>query len=266
MIHFGPWFRPGRFLAVGFAMAMAAAVAAPPTAADEAYALNRLKAMSDYLASEERIAFDFDTTFEVVSAEGQKLALTQSGVTTLERPDKLRVRRQGGFTDLELVFDGAVLTILGHNLNAYAQLDVPGSIDHLINELRDTYGRPVPGADLLLGDVYGTLRPDVVDVKDLGAGVVGGVMCDHFAFRTEEVDWQIWIAEGERPYPCLYVITAKMVTAAPQYTVRVGNWRTGDEVPAADFAFVNVTEAKRIEFDVLPRADLPEHFTLESAQ
>ena len=266
MIAFGPWLRPGRTLAVGLAIAMAAAIAAPPASADEDYAHRTLRAMSDYLASEQRIAFDFDTTFEVVSADDQKFALTQSGTTTLERPDRLRVRRQGGFADLELVFDGAVLTILGHNLNVYTQLDVPGSIDHLIDELRDTYGRPLPGADLLLDDVYGTLMPDVTDTKDLGAGVVGGVLCDHFAFRTEEVDWQIWIAQGERPYPCLYVITSKMVTAAPQYTVRVSNWRTGDEVPAADFAFVNATGAERIAFDVMPHADLPEHFTLENEQ
>jgi hypothetical protein len=264
MSPLGPWTTPSLCLAIGVAITSVGATS--PARADEEYARRTLQAMSDYLASEQRIAFDFDTTFEVVSADGQKLALTQSGAATMERPDRLHVRRQGGFADMEVLFDGALLTILGHNLNLYTQIELPGSIDTLIDELRDTYGRPLPGADLLVGDVYGTLMPDVIDVKDLGAGVVGGVMCDHFAFRTEEVDWQIWIADGDRPYPCLYVITSKMVTAAPQYTVRVSNWRTGDEVPTADFAFANTTGAERIEFDVLPRADLPEHFTLENAQ
>ena len=42
---------------------------------------------------------------------------------------------------------------------------------------------------------------DVTDVKDLGSGVIGGVECDHLAFRAKDTDWQIWIAQGEEPIP-----------------------------------------------------------------
>ena len=56
----------------------------------------------------------------------------------------------------------------------------------------------------------------VVDGKDLGSGVIDGVECDSLAFRTEEVDWQIWIAHGDRPYPCRFVITTKQLTNRPQ--------------------------------------------------
>ena len=80
---------------------------------------------------------------------------------------------------------------LGKTANLYGQLEVPGTIDHLIDELRDKYGKPVPGADLLLSNIYDELMATVVDVKDMGSGVIGGVECDHLAFRTEEVDWQI---------------------------------------------------------------------------
>jgi hypothetical protein len=58
----------------------------------------------------------------------------------------------------------------------------------------------------------------VTDVKDLGSGVIGGVECNHLAFRTPDVDWQIWIAQGDRPYPCLYVITSPKVAGYPQYS------------------------------------------------
>jgi Predicted periplasmic protein (DUF2092) len=40
-------------------------------------------------------------------------------------------------------------------------------------------------------DPYKELMPLVVEAKDLGSGVIRGVECDHLAFRTEEVDWQI---------------------------------------------------------------------------
>jgi hypothetical protein len=77
--------------------------------------------------------------------------------------------------------------------------------------LREKYNKILPGADLLLSNVYDGLMADVVDAKDLGSGMIGGIECDHLAFRTEDVDWQIWIAQGDRPYPCRYVITTKHV-------------------------------------------------------
>lgn len=108
----------------------------------------------------------------------------------------------GGFADVEFVFDGKTLTLLGKTANLYGQLEVPGTLDHLIDELRDKYRRPAPGTDLLLSNVNDKLMATVVNVKDLESGVIGGVECDHLAFRTKDVDWQIWIAQGSRPYPC----------------------------------------------------------------
>ena len=169
--------------------------------ADEADAKNLLKAMSDYMAAQKVISFQFDTNLEIVTKDKQKLALASSGTVTLNRPDKIRATRTGGFADVELLFDGKTLTLLGKTANLYGQVEVPGTIDHLIDELRDKHGRPVPGADLLLSNVYDKLMPAVVNVKDLGSGVIGGVECDHLAFRTKEVDWQIWIAQGSVPIP-----------------------------------------------------------------
>jgi hypothetical protein len=229
--------------------------------ADEADAKRILKAMSDYMAAQKSLSFGFDATLEVVTTEEQKLGLASSGTATLKRPDKIRVTRAGGFADVEMSFDGKTLTLLGKNLNLYTQLDVPGTIDHLIDELKDTYHRPLPAADLLLSNSYDALMLDVVDVKDLGSGVIGGVECDHLAFRTKEVDWQIWIAHGKHPYPYRFVITSKLVSGGPQYTVQTRDWKTGGEVAATDFRFKNPTKANKVELKDLKGADeLPDHF------
>jgi hypothetical protein len=94
-----------------------------------------------------------------------------------------------------------------------------------------------------------------VDLKDLGSGVIGGVECDHLAARTSEVDWQIWIAQGDRPYPCRYVVTSRLVTGAPQYSVDVKDWKAGDEVASIDFTFANTTNAEAIDLADLPDID-----------
>ena len=46
--------------------------------ADEADAKRLLKAMSDYVAAQQAISFDYDSILEVITKDGQKLALASS--------------------------------------------------------------------------------------------------------------------------------------------------------------------------------------------
>jgi hypothetical protein len=235
--------------------------------ADEANAKSLFKAMSDYLAAQKAISFEYDTTLEIVTRQNQKLGLASSGTLTLNRPDKVHATRTGGFADVELVFDGKTLTLLGKNANSYAQVEASGTIDQLVDVLRNKYGRAVPASDLLMSDVYSQLMPLVVDTKDLGSGVIGGVECDHLAFRTEDVDWQIWIAQGNRPYPCRYIITSTKVTEGPQYTIDVRAWKTGTEVASDPFGLQLPTGAKKLNPSDVPDFDeLPSIFEVKRGQ
>ena len=245
------------------ALALTIAAGTPTGAtAAEADAKTLLKAMSDYLAAQKAISFNYDTNLEVVTKDHQKLLLASSGKIEMGRPDKIRATRHGGFADVEMVFDGKTLTVLGKDANLYTEVDVPGTVENLVDQLRDTLHRPLPAADLLLPNVYEELMRDVVDVKDLGSGVIGGTECDHLAFRAKEVDWQIWIAQGENPYPCRYVITASQVDQGPQYSIQISDWKTGIDVIADDFSFKNKSKAEKVDLEKLPNIDeLPDHFT-----
>ena len=112
--------------------------------ADEAYAKHQMKAMSDYMAKQNAISFGYDADLEIVTPDHQKLTLANSGTVDLSRPDKIRATRDGGFSNVEMIFDGKTLTVLHKDANAYAQADVPGTLDHLIDELRDKFHKPVP--------------------------------------------------------------------------------------------------------------------------
>ncbi len=245
---------------------MAGITTSTGTVADESQAKSLLKAMADYVGAQKAISFDYDANLEVVTTDRQKLALASSGTVSLARPDRIRATRSGGFADMETVFDGKTLTILGRNKNVYVQVETPGSLDHLIDELRQKYDRPLPAADLFLTNAYDELMAEVVDVKDLGSGVIGGTECDTLAFRTAEVDWQIWIAQGNRPYPCRYVITSKGVTDGPQYSIQIRNWKSGGDVAAVDFRFTAPANARLVDLDELKKmkdmGELPSHFVL----
>ena len=258
---------PSAISALALAL-MAGVSASSPATAGDAEAKRLMKAMSDYVSAQQAISFDYDADLEVITKDKQKLALASSGAVALARPDKIRATRSGGFVNVETVFDGKTLTLFGKNKNVFAQIEMPGSIDHLVDELKDKYDRPLPAADLLLSNPYDQLMADVIDVKDLGSGVIGGTECDHLAFRNEDVDWQIWIAQGDKPYPCRFVITSKMLAFGPQYSIEVRNWKTGTEVASNDFSFKAPADAKKVDVKD-PKSgmnELPSNFVMGGTQ
>lgn len=228
---------------------------------DEAKAI--VKAMSQYMAAQQSFSIDYDTSLEVVTADKQKIQLASSGKIAVSRPDKLRVSRTGGFADVEFIFDGKTLTVLGKHRNVYVQAEMPGTFYKLIDDLREKFHKPLPAADLLVENVNDVLMEGVTDMKDLGAGVIGGKVCDHLAFRTAELDWQIWVAQGEQPYPCRYLITSTKVDLAPQFTVDITRFQAGG---TSDFAFAAPDGATKLDAADLKAladlGDLPEHFKL----
>jgi len=253
--------KSAKMSAIVLAVAAAGMASISVARADETQAKSLLKAMSDYLAAQKTLSFDYDTNLELVTTQQQKIGLASSGTLTLERPDKLHATRTGGFANLEMVFDGKTLSLLGKNANVYTQIEAPGTIDHLVDELRDKYHRPVPAADLLMSDPYKELMPPVTDVKDLGSGVIRGIECDHLAFRTKEVDWQIWIAQGAQPYPCRYVITSKTVKGSPQYTLDIRAWKAGGEVASDGFKLEIPPNAQKVTPGQIPNLnDIPALF------
>jgi hypothetical protein len=212
-----------------------------------------LKGMADYVAGQKTLAVTFDSDIEVITNNLQKIQFTSSGQVQLSRPDKLRATRTGGYRDVEIVFDGKMLTVNNKDGKDYAQIEAAGTAEELIDVLREKHGVVAPGADLLLSNVFNVMMADVVEAAVIGKGVIDGVECDHLAFRNVETDWQIWIESGAKPIPRKYVITSKGIGEAPQYTLRIKDWKT--DVPADAFEFKPDPSFKRIALGDLSDID-----------
>jgi len=243
----------GRIIAKRMAMALFAIAIALPSAASagEAEAKTMLKAMTDYMTAQRDLAFRYDASIDVVTKDGERLQIAYSGRVAFARPDKLAATRSGGFANIETFFDGKTLTIVGKNKNVYLQVPASGSVDQLVDVLQNKYHRPLPAADLLAANAYSELMTDVTEAKDLGSGVIGGNECDHLAFRSKDVDWQMWIAQGNRPLPCRYVITSKRVAGFPAYTISFSDWQTGSAATNGTLAIEVPAGAKQITLEEL---------------
>jgi hypothetical protein len=210
-----------------------------------------LKAMSGYVAGQQTIEIHFDSDIEVITPQLEKIQFTNSGEVLLSRPDKLRAHRVGGYAEVELIFDGKTVSILGRSINGYAQFEAPGTVDRLFEALREGRGVALPGADLLLSNSYEALMAGVKEAKHIGRGVIDGRECEHLAFRNFDTDWQLWVEVGERPIPRKMVITSKTLNNAPQYTLRVKGWKTGVESARDAFAFTPPAGANKLSPDAL---------------
>jgi hypothetical protein len=243
---------PGRGVLLGAILTMGISLVSPASA-ENGDAEKLLKGMADYVASQKTLAVTFDSDIEVITSHLQKIQFTSSGQVQLSRPDKLRATRTGGYRDVEIVFDGKMLTVNNKDGKDYAQIEAAGTAEDLIDVLRDKHGVVAPGADLLLSNVFDVMMADVVEATLIGKGVIDGVECDHLAFRNVETDWQIWIESGAKPIPRKYVITSKGIGEAPQYTLRIKDWKT--DVPADAFAFKPDPSFKKIALGDLSDID-----------
>jgi hypothetical protein len=256
----------GRWLKLVGAWLIAIALSAvhAAQAAPDNDATQILKRMTDYLAAQQTISATIDTDIEVITTELQKIQFANSGQLLLSRPNQLRASRVGGYADVELIFDGTTISIFGKHLNQYAQVNAPGSLEELIDRLRAGTGAALPFTELMLSSAYEELTADVIDAKHIGRGVVGGVECEHLAFRTPEVDWQLWVEVGSRPIPRKYVITSKTVAGSPQFTLLVKEFRTDAPVDANTFVFTPPEGASQValgdlkEIDEVPSGVVPE--------
>jgi hypothetical protein len=209
----------------------------------------RISAVDVRLCREpEKHSLTYDSDVEVVTSEVEKIQFTSSGKVRLSRPDKVRASRTGGYADVEIVFDGKTVSAVGKNINAYTQFESAGSIDQLIAKLRGMDLITAPGADILGSHIFD-------DAKHIGRGVIDGVECEHLAFRDLNVDWQLWVDVGDRPIPRKYVITSKGVGGAPQYTLRIKEWKTDAPISADAFTFTPPSGAKKVALDALENID-----------
>ena len=251
--------KPNRSLmrnCLGASIVILTFVAAQSARADDPAKI--LKSMTDYLSGQKSLSASFDSDIEIITPELQKIQFSSSGQMKLSRPDKLRVRRTGGYADVELVYDGKTMSLYGNNAKSFVQADLAGTVDQMIDGIHARSSVGMPGTDLLLSNAYDELMATTTEGKHVGMGVVDGVECEHLAFRGTDTDWQIWIETGAKPVPRKYVITSKTVAGAPQYTLRIRDWKTDAITDPEAFVFKPPSGANKVDLDSLAMAEFDE--------
>jgi len=111
------------------------------------------------------------------------------------------------------------------------------------------FGVEVPLSDVFLWGTPAAPLDKIESAMNAGQDYVGEELCDHYAFRQANADWQIWIATGSRPLPRKVVITNRTDEARPQ-SMSLIDWNLKPAFKDAVFKFTAPKGAKKI--DIVP--------------
>lgn len=211
-------------------------------------AVQLLRRSTDYLASQKQFRVDTDTTIEVVLSSGQKLQFGTRVAVTVQRPDRMRAERVGELINQTFFYDGKKLSVNLPDQKYYATVPAPPTLETMLDFARDQLNVIAPGADLIYNNGFERLTDDLTSAFVVGKAVVGGVQCDQIAFRNPQVDWQIWIEEGDKPLPRKFIVTSKLMPQSPQFVVVLSKWDAAPKITDDTFRFVPPTGSQQIEF------------------
>ena len=220
---------------------------AQPTGIEPA-AEKLLKRMSEYLAGRQQFTLKAESSLEAVLTSGQKLQYDSPATLMVSRPNKLRAHRKGDLANQEFFYDGKTLTLYNPSENLYATTAAPATLDETLDFAREKLDIIAPAAELLYKNAAEKMLKEASSGFVVGQSIVGGVKTTHLAFRGAEIDWQIWIEDGDKPLARKFMITTKQVSGAPQFTVLIRNWDLAPKLSNQEFSFTPPKGAKKIEF------------------
>jgi hypothetical protein len=212
-----------------------------------------LKQMSDYLTAMNQFSYKSKGEFEVVDNNNKKQKLNYNSEIFVKRPNKMRVNVKNESRDASVFYDGKLFTVLGRNANMYAQAEAPATLDAALDSAREKFLLDPPGSDILYTNPYKGLMELVSQGKFMGEEKVNGKTANHLAFKSKDVDWEMWIEKGAMPVPLRYKIISKNEPESPVFTVDFSDWQKGTGANFADqqFEFTPPANAKKIPFMTL---------------
>lgn len=199
-------------------------------------AMQALTRMGAYLRGLETFSLQVDDAIDEVLESGQKIQLIKTVELQVHRPNRLRADVETDRKAREIYYDGKTFTLVAPEAGYYASVPAPPTIREVLDRVQTKFGIEFPLVDLFY---WGTEDADsgaIQEAMSVGPSRITGQLADHYAFRQADVDWQIWIAQGDAPLPLRYVITTKSLPEEPQFMANL-TWDTAARPDDAVFTY-----------------------------
>jgi hypothetical protein len=229
-------------LTAGFAEAQA-----PGGSPPDARAL--LIKMGELLGKTQRLSVTVRAAYDTVQPSGQKVEWNEIRTLILSRPDRLRMEaeKSNGARSL-VVFDGKEISTFDEAGRAYAKAPQPGGVDEtLVYFVRDL-GMRLPLAALFLSRAASELDHRVRSVEYVEKTGILGAPAHHLVGRTDSVNFQVWISDGDQPLPQRMVLTYPAAPGQPEFRAQFTAWNLAPEAADSLFTFTPPANTSKVPF------------------
>jgi hypothetical protein len=223
---------------------------APPVETNEVVdpqAMKILLEMTRTIADAKQFSVTIRSSYDAPQENGQMIEFGAVRRLQVKRPNLLRldVHRSDGDQRL-LLFDGERIIVQNINDNVYTKVehisDIDGKIKYLVGDLQI----PLP-----LGRMLRTVFPADIErlvkaIDYVELDMLTDVPADHLAFRTDDVDVQVWVAGDKEPLPGRIVITYKHAEGQPQFRAVFSDWNLSGETVKGPFIFTPPKDCEQI--------------------
>lgn len=230
------------------ALLIASPLHAEKKAAVDPAALALLKNMSTALSSAKSFTVRSKSILEVPAFTGQLITLFSTGNVALKRPDKLRAELGGDAPAFDFFYNGASVSALAPQKKVYSTTSAPSTLDEMLTGLTRETGIRFPSSPLFYSDPYSILTRNLLSGIVIGRTKVNGVACDHLAFRSPDVNWEIWIDAGRDALPRRLAVTFTDKPMYPRTVVEFSRWNLHPWLSNSSFEFHKPTGFSEIPF------------------
>ena len=216
-------------------------------------AVAALDTMSTYLRHLPRYSLVADISKDKVIQGNGKLQFDHVLTAGYVKGEGLFMVSSSAQRQLEYFYNHKQFSLYTPRKHFYVTVDAPATITATMAAIEDKYDLSLPLSDIFL---WGTeMAPtDAIEAAFLvGPGRVDGQDCQHYAYRQADVDWQLCIADGDKPLPLKLVITTTDIAIQPQYVATI-KWDLNPSIAADSFTFTPPADAKPIQFQAVATA------------
>lgn len=232
-----------------------APVPASPDTPEQAQARAILMQMARYLAGMPSFRVSLRTGYDALQPSGQKIEFQESRTVTLSRPARLHIEgeRSDGAKSYT-VFTGKEILLVDFANKVYATAPQPGSLDDTIVHFVRDLGMRLPLAAMLLGRLPAEFEERVRSVDYVEKSNITSTASHHLAARTDTVDFQVWVSDGNQPLPQRVVLTYRDAPGQPQFWAEFFNWNLAPAMDEAMFSAAVPQGLQKVAFAAqLPR-------------
>jgi hypothetical protein len=212
-----------------------------------------LERMRQYLTTLKAFTVNAETTRDELVHGDFKLQKADRAHVVVKMPNRMRAEVLGDAGRRLFVYDGQTLALETANGKTkggsahFAIVPAPQTLRETLDSALEHHGVELPLADMLYAATGGRMADQLTAAGDIGPSQVAGIACEHLAFRTKAVDWQVCIEQGERPLPRKLVVTTRGSPSALQSST-VLDWDLKAPISDGAFTFKPSEGATRINF------------------